>query len=121
MSLPLLSISVASESSTSTATNVSSDTCVGSNVDLNILESLLVQALNWELNQKDIMMAIYFQFSKYFSSADEYIQALAEAQQTIGHLWQQVCELQHQVNDLTLTQFSSARKQAATTELDNEI
>jgi hypothetical protein len=67
------------------------------------------------------MMVIYFQFSKYFSSADKYVQALFEAQQTIGHLRQQVRRFQHQVNDLTLTQFSSAQKKAATTELDDEI
>jgi hypothetical protein len=59
MSLLLLSISVAYEYSTSTATNISSDTYVGSNVDLNVLKSLLVQALNEELNKKDIMMVIY--------------------------------------------------------------
>jgi hypothetical protein len=80
MSLPLLSILVASESSTSAATNIGSDTYVGSNIDLNVLESLLVQVSNGELNQKDVMMVIYFQFSKYFLSADEYVQALAEAQ-----------------------------------------
>jgi hypothetical protein len=62
------------------ATNDSSDTYVGSNIDLNVLESLLVQVSNGELNQKDMMMVIYFQFSKYFSSANKYVQALAEAQ-----------------------------------------
>jgi hypothetical protein len=47
MSLPLLS------------TNVSSDAYVKSNIDLNVLESLLVQASNGELNEKDIIMVIY--------------------------------------------------------------